>query len=511
MNMRYPDAEQETEEVPESFTWDPFTDILDESPDDNELEQIKRDRTYRRRLAFLFPVSLIFIDAAMIALAFYLAYRLRLITEFPPPVSIPPFDAYLGMLGIQVGALLLTYFLNKLYQRKRALGHIDEISKVIAATSIGVVLTLAVTSFVYKNSLDYPRLMMVYAWGLTIILVTIGRLMHARIQWGLQARNFAHEHVLIVGAGETAEMVLKAIERSPELGYEVVGAVTMNGYSTADTLPAPMLGTTDDLPHLIDHYGVDEVIIAMPEASHREIVHIIGRCEREKVSIKVFPDLFQFMAGEMGISDLNGLPLLTVRDIALRGWKLAVKRLIDIAVSAAALVLLSPVMLLIALLIKIDSRGPIFFTQERMGLDAKPFQMLKFRSMYQDAECDGPGWTTEEDPRRTRMGMILRSLSLDELPQLINVLLGEMSLVGPRPERPVYVEQFRRFIPRYMDRHREKAGITGWAQIHGLRGDTSIAERTKYDLWYIENWSLMLDFKIMIKTLWRIITERNAY
>lgn len=512
MKMRYPDPEQQTaEEVPAPADWNPFADLFDEPVDGDELEHIKRDRLRRRRLAFLFPLLLIIIDATMIAAAFFLAYRFRRVIEFPPPVNIPPFQAYVGMLGIQVGALLLTYFFHQMYQRKRSRSHIDEISKVITATSVGVVLTLATTSFFYKNSLDYPRLMVVYAWGLTIVFVTAGRLLHARLQWALQARDFAREHVIVVGAGETADIVLKAIERSPELGYRVVGIVTVNGYPVNQTLPAPMLGTTDDLPHLIDRHGIDEVIIATPEASHREMVHIIGKCEREKVTIKVFPDLFQFMAGEMGISDLNGLPLLTVRDIALRGWKLGVKRLIDFVLSAAALVLLSPLMLFIAVLIKLDSRGPVFYTQERMGLDAKPFHMLKFRSMEQGAEEDGPGWTTEDDPRRTRIGTFLRSLSLDELPQLINVLFGEMSLVGPRPERPVYVEQFRRFIPRYMDRHREKAGITGWAQVNGLRGDTSIAERTKYDLWYIENWSLTLDFKIMIKTLWRIFTDRNAY
>jgi exopolysaccharide biosynthesis polyprenyl glycosylphosphotransferase len=167
--------------------------------------------------------------------------------------------------------------------------------------------------------------------------------------------------------------------------------------------------------------------------------------------------------------------------------------------------------LFIAVLIKLDSRGPVFYAQERMGLDAKPFWCLKFRSMRADAEKDGPGWTTENDPRRTRVGEFLRKTSVDELPQLVNVLFGEMSLVGPRPERPVYVEQFRRSIPRYMDRHREKAGITGWAQINGLRGDTSIIERTRYDLWYIENWSLRLDFKIFIRTILRLFRDRNAY
>jgi exopolysaccharide biosynthesis polyprenyl glycosylphosphotransferase len=211
------------------------------------------------------------------------------------------------------------------------------------------------------------------------------------------------------------------------------------------------------------------------------------------------------------IGDLGGLPLLTIRDVALRGWKLGLKRTVDIIFSSLALLVLSPVMILTAIAIKLDSKGPALFVQERMGLDAKPFPMLKFRSMRQDAEANGPGWTVQNDPRRTRIGTFLRRTSIDELPQFINVLMGDMSLVGPRPEQPAYVEQFRQRIPRYMDRHREKAGVTGWAQINGQRGDSSITERTKYDLWYIENWSLWLDFKIIVRTALHFLIDRSAY
>jgi exopolysaccharide biosynthesis polyprenyl glycosylphosphotransferase len=250
----------------------------------------------------------------------------------------------------------------------------------------------------------------------------------------------------------------------------------------------------------------------MPEASHQEILSIITRCEREKVSIKVFPDVFQIMASEVSIGDLNGLPLLTVNDIALHGWRLALKRSIDILGSAVVLMILSPIMMLVAILIKLDSPGSVFYAQERMGLDAKSFMMLKFRSMRLDAEAQsGPVWATEDDPRRTRIGAFIRRFSIDELPQLMNVLIGEMSLVGPRPERPVFVEQFKKSIPRYMDRHKEKAGMTGWAQVNGLRGDTSIIERTKYDVWYIENWSLLLDFKILLRTVVSVFSDNHAH
>jgi Undecaprenyl-phosphate glucose phosphotransferase len=263
---------------------------------------------------------------------------------------------------------------------------------------------------------------------------------------------------------------------------------------------------------MIREHGIQEVIIARPELGHQEVLTIISRCEGGQVGIRIFPDLFQIIATEVSIGDMGGLPLLTVRDIALRGWKLTLKRAVDLAITAIGLVFLSPMLVLVSLAIKLDSPGPVFYAQERMGLDAKPFWCLKFRSMRSDAEARGPGWTTENDPRVTRLGKLIRRFSIDELPQLINVLLGDMSLVGPRPERPIYVEQFRRSIPRYMERHREKAGLTGWAQVNGLRGDTSIAERTKYDLWYIENWSLWLDFKIMLRTFANIILgDRHAY
>ena len=245
----------------------------------------------------------------------------------------------------------------------------------------------------------------------------------------------------------------------PGLGYQVMGFV--DGGGLENVMGVPVLGRVGDLPSLIDEHSIDEVILALPEGSHEKILTIISLCERGKVNIKVYPDVFQIMASQVTIGDLGGLPLLTVRDIALRGWKLTLKRAVDLIGSAVGLVVLSPLMMLVAALVKLDSRGPAFYTQVRMGLDAKPFWVIKFRSMRADAESEsGPVWATEDDPRRTRLGAFIRRFSIDEWPQFINVFLGEMSLVGPRPERPVFVEQFKRSIPRYMDRHREKAGLT---------------------------------------------------
>ena len=251
----------------------------------------------------------------------------------------------------------------------------------------------------------------------------------------------------------------------------------------------------------------------MPTLSHEQMIEIVSLCQGERVNIRVFPDLFQMLSSGLETVDLAGLPLLTIRDTAMRGSDIAIKRTMDVVGAALGLVLLSIPMLVIALAIKLTSpNGPVFHCQERVGLDGRPFQCLKFRTMRPDAEKDtGPVWATADDPRRTRIGTFLRRFSLDELPQLINILIGEMSIVGPRPERPHFVAQFRQTVPGYWARHREKAGLTGWAQANGLRGNTSIEERTAYDLWYVENWTPWLDIKIMLRTLFVVFRDRNAY
>lgn len=477
----------------------------------------------RGKEKILFGIALALTDALMATLAFYASYHLRLVTEH---VNIGPLRDYVGMMIIHVVSVVLVLFMSKMYHRQRPLPHVDELYKVFASVSIGTILAIAAISFLYKQDTDYPRLMMVYAWVLTVLFVAIGRLVYSRVRWSLQEYQIGRDRVLLVGTGELGRMIHQRILQSPGLGYEVIGYIEGgNGHNgpgeyedsvgaegNSSIYGAPVLGTLDDLHAVVGKYEVDEVIIALPEASQRQLVDIIVSAERGRVSIKVFPDVFQIMASEVSIDELCGLPLLTIRDVALRGWKLTLKRAVDVVFSSVALVILSPFMLLTALLIKLDSPGPVFYCQQRMGLDARPFYMLKFRSMQADAEdSTGPVWAKPDDPRRTRLGALIRRFSIDEFPQLINVLWGEMSLVGPRPERPVFVEQFKQQIPRYMDRHREKAGLTGWAQVNGLRGDTSVTERTKYDLWYIENWSLGLDFKIMLRTLFRVLTDRNAY
>jgi Undecaprenyl-phosphate glucose phosphotransferase len=274
----------------------------------------------------------------------------------------------------------------------------------------------------------------------------------------------------------------------------------------------PLLGGLDAAAEIATRESVDHLYVALPPEQHVQMLQLIEHTSRECVDVKVVPDLLQVIALRARLDDLDGVPVININDVPLQGFNSIVKRAIDIAISAAALIVLAIPFSIIALLVKLTSRGEVFYTQERMGLDGKPFMIYKFRSMYEDAEAaSGPVFASEQDPRRTPLGKLLRRSNVDELPQLWNALKGEMSIVGPRPERPLFVAQFKDKIPQYMLRHKVKAGITGWAQVHGWRGNTSIEKRIEYDLYYIENWSVRLDLKIMWLTLVRGFFHKHAY
>lgn len=462
----------------------------------------------------LFAISLLVADVTMLVLAFMLAHRLRLTVQWPAEaVDLGALRDYVGVMGLYVLAVVGVFYAFRLYHLPRATSRIDQFFVVVGGLGLGTLLAVALAALAFRNSVfevNWPRMMVAYGLGLSVVLVALARWALQGIRDGLQTLGLAQDRLIIVGVGETAASLAHKISSVPFLGYELVGLV--GATPEKELFGLPVLGVPDDtLTRLIDDLQVDEVIIAMPEAPHEERLRLISLCYRNRVSIKISPDVYDIITAGVTIDDLGGLPLLSVRDVALRGWKVSLKRAMDIAGSVLGLVLLSPLLLLLAIMVKLDSKGPAFFVQWRMGLDDKQFPMLKFRSMRTDSEVGGPGWTVKGDPRVTRLGRFIRRTSIDELPQLINILLGHMSLVGPRPEQPAFVEQFRKIIPRYMERHREKAGLTGWAQVNGLRGDTSIEERTKYDLWYIENWSVWLDIKIVLLTAFSILFDRNAY
>jgi exopolysaccharide biosynthesis polyprenyl glycosylphosphotransferase len=468
-------------------------------------------------LRALLPV----VDMLALALAFVMGYYARRHFPLVPQELAPPpikegFGIWSPTMAVHIVTLIGIFFFARLYHQRRALSRIDQISTVFAAVSVGVVMTSGFSTFLFKNSIfdiNYPRQLVLYVWLFTLLWVIVGREFHRQIVTRLRQAGQACDNVLIVGSGEAAQTVIQQIQSRPELGYRIVGAVNGQVGTTITVrengASIPVIGTIEQLPTLIDSQRISEVIIALPEASHIELTRLIGLCQRGRVSIKLYPDLFAYMAGGISVDELGTLPLLSVRDMPMRGWKLTLKRGLDVFGSVAGLIALSPLMLFTAVIIRLESPGPVFFCQERTGLDGRPFPMIKFRTMRQDSEAKGPGWTVKGDSRVTKSGKWMRANNWDEIPNLINVLLGQMSLVGPRPEQTVYVEKFRENIPRYMERHREKAGMTGWAQVNGYRGDTSIVERTKYDLYYVENWSLWFDIKVIIRTIVQTLLRRN--
>jgi exopolysaccharide biosynthesis polyprenyl glycosylphosphotransferase len=470
--------------------------------------------TRSNRAHTLFGVALVTLDVALLLTAFVLGFWAR--DQLPffsrPPVT-PNFFPYIPTMILHVVVIVGMFYLSQLYHLPRAISRIDQAREIIGMITIGSLLAWALPDFLFKATgfdVEYPRAMFFYVWFFSAALVIAGREIHQRVRMRLRVGGIGRDNLLLVGTGKIARDIAKKINASPELGYNIVGVVVNAKVKTrGNVVGIPVIGIYEDLPTIIDNYAVEQIIIALPDAQRAELVDLITLCQRGRVDIKIYPDMFAYMAGDLNVDDLGGTPLLTVRDIALRGWRLSQKRWLDVIGSVFGMIMLSPFMLLTALLIRLESKGPIFYTQERMGLDGRPFHCIKFRTMREDAEADGPGWTVKDDPRVTRLGRWMRKSNWDEIPQLINVAVGEMSLVGPRPERPVYVLEFRDQIPRYMERHREKAGMTGWAQVNGLRGDTSISERTQYDLWYVENWSLWLDIKIVIRTVWNMFTSRN--
>lgn len=454
-------------------------------------------------------------DFSMAAAAYALAYFTRRAIPFPGPAAdyLGDFSFYLPTLLIHAFSVVAVCYFNRLYDYQHS--RIDEMYRMGGAVTIATLMGQAMTSLIRRDlppAGHYSRMLLVYAWLYSMAFTVGMRWVLHFLRKALVRHGWGRRRVVIIGLNDIARSIIQKILWDPALGYEAVGVIAEQPVEVTQVQGVPVLGSLTRMDDLMADIEADEIIIALPEdTDRRELLWLIARCERWHIPIRLYPDLFQLMTDRLTITELGGLPLLSLREVPMRGWKRAVKRAMDIVGAGIGLVVLSPFLLMIAILIKLDSPGPVFYVQERMGLDARPFWMIKFRSMRTTPDDKGYGWTVPDDPRRTRIGAWLRKYNLDELPQLINVLIGDMSLVGPRPEQPYYVEQFRRSIPRYMERHREKAGMTGWAQVNGLRGDTSIAERTKYDLWYIENWSLLLDIKILIRTFINLFRSPNAY
>ncbi|MCI0341222.1 MAG: undecaprenyl-phosphate glucose phosphotransferase [Planctomycetales bacterium] len=453
-------------------------------------------------------------DALATAAAWIAAYGLRM-TGFPVPVDkgVPPFGEYLLVVPLAVGVSLLAFRSANLYRPRPDSGALRDATRVVRATLLAAVLLVAAMFFLSR--FEYSRGVVAYFVLLHPGAVLLGRAGARRAVGALRARGIlAARRALVLGAGRRGQDIVDSLRRRSALGVEPIGYCDDRA-SRASRSPRglPVLGPVADAPAVIAREKVDEVYVTIPLRDWPAIEQALERLSEEVVDVRLVADVGGGATLRASSGDLDGLPIVSLRDTPLaRGWNRAAKRALDFAGSAALLVVLSPLLLAVAIAVKLGSKGPLFYRQERMGLDGRVFSMAKFRSMRADAEKEtGAVWARKDDPRRTRLGAFLRKANLDELPQLWNVLVGHMSLVGPRPERPVFIEQFRKTIPRYMLRHKVKAGITGWAQVNGWRGNTSLRKRIQYDLWYIENWSLGLDLKVLVLTLLRGFGSPNAY
>ncbi len=454
----------------------------------------------RRQIQVLLQlVGDILATAAAVVLAYWLRFEFQV---QPVTKGLPPFNMYLRLVPAVVLLYPLVFYFQGLYQRRRIRSRFDESMRVLVAVLLATVLLTAGLTFYRPPDFTYSRLFLAIFAGVDTVLVGLTRWVIGVTLARIRRSGGNLQRVLVVGAGDLGRKVVDRLQLHKEYGFLVVGFLDDDpGRQQRDIQGVPVLGTTEDLEKIITHERVDQVMIALPLEAHYRTVKLVRRAGQLLVDIKVVPDVLQYYVMRAGIEDLDGLPLINLTRIPLQGWNQIVKRAFDIFGSAMLLLVTSWLFPIIAWLIKREDGGPVFFSQVRTGLDGRSFRLFKFRSMRADAEGDGEAhWTRNRDSRVTPIGDFLRRTNLDELPQLYNVLIGDMSLVGPRPEQPKFVERFRNRYPTYNARHRVRSGLTGWAQVNGLRGDTSIRQRVAHDLYYIENWSLGLDIKILWRT-----------
>jgi Undecaprenyl-phosphate glucose phosphotransferase len=449
-------------------------------------------------------------DLLLVGASWLAAYWLRF-TFFEAQRGIPDVRPYLLLLVVILPLWVQLYRANGLYEPKRTGSLFREAGTILRANAVGVTVLVAFSFFV--RSYFYSRLVIGLFFGLATVAVLGLRVVVRLALRELRRRGHNLRYVVVVGAGELAAEVIDRLHAHPEAGLRVAAAFSddpaLRGRSVRGV---PVVGGYADVKAFLQGQRVDQLLLALPHDDSPQLEKILTDLDDEVVSIRLVPDLLRVLTLRSSVEDLDGLPMINLREGPLVGWAAVQKRAFDVVVSALGLLVLSPLLALVALAILVSAGRPVLYVQERMGLDGRLFGMFKFRTMHADAEAEsGPVWTVPKDPRRTRLGSLLRKANVDELPQLWNVLRGDMSLVGPRPERPHFIEQFRREIPGYMLRHKTKAGLTGWAQVHGWRGNTSLHERVEHDIYYIQNWSLGLDVRILAMTLWRGFFHRNAY
>jgi exopolysaccharide biosynthesis polyprenyl glycosylphosphotransferase len=468
----------------------------------------------KRRQDFLIPLLTVISDAVAIEAAFLFSYWFRFYSSFTKyfevTYGIPSLVEYIYGSLLIIPVWLWLFHNQRLYLPRRGNSFSDEFFAIIRIVVIGL-LVLMTGAFFYR-AFSYSRLVFGILGITAVIFLAAVRFILSKFEQWWYGKGNDLKRVIIVGTGSIAHNICKSLIKNRKVGYEALGYCSIDGNSKNLMAGIPYLGSIDSIPELIKTQNVDVILVALDEYEHSNLANLVRDTQGLNVEIMMVPDILELMTSLVQIKHIEGVPFLGIKSPALSTWNFIVKRAFDLIFASFILLIISPIYILIAVLIKLDSKGPILYFQERIGMDGEIFNVIKFRSMRTDAESKtGPVWSQKYDTRTTRLGKFLRRFSMDELPQLINVIKGDMSIVGPRPERPHFVEQFQKQVPRYLERHRVKTGMTGWAQVNGLRGgNTSITERTKYDIFYIENWSLVFDLKIIIKTIYAVLFGEDA-
>lgn len=471
--------------------------------------------------------SFLAVDLLAVALAWMAAYYVRfhsslITTAFPPYKGIPAARDYVELLPLLLLVSGTVFAVQGLYRLRRPMSVVDDSLRTLAAFIVAAIFSLGVTLYIriyfryspeVAASAEYSQAVFFLFVVFGAPLVMAGRRLLLAWYERSWARGENAVRILVAGTSELGQTVARRLAAQRRLGFTVVGFLSDSEAAGAEHDGRPVLGSLALANEIIASKSIDAVYVALPIDQHAAMVELVKNLNNQFVDVRIVPDLLQCLTLRAGIEDLDGIPIVAVNETPLQGIPARLKRGVDLVGSALGLLVLSPLLIAVALAIKLKGGpGPILYTQDRVTLDGRHFPVFKFRTMREDAEAaSGPVWATEQDPRRTELGVFLRKYNLDEFPQLINVLLGDMSLVGPRPERPHFVEQFKDKIPNYMLRHRVPSGLTGWAQVHGWRGNSSLEKRIEFDLYYIENWSLYLDLKILVLTLFRGFGQTHAY
>ncbi len=468
---------------------------------------IKDNQKYFNRLHLL-------IDAVVIAISYLLAWLIKFATplsDTEPGVTALSVETYFSALYFIVPGYVLLYYVFNMYTPKRATRRKYEIAGIIKANTVGTMLFMVVL-YAFKIE-HFSRLLVGLFYIMNIVLATFSKTMIRNVLQYFRKKGYNLKYVLLVGYSRAAEEYITRINANPQWGYVVRGILDDRVPSGTLYKGIKVLGKIENLLYILPENKLDEIAVTLALEDYNRLERIVDLCEKSGVHTKFIPDYNSIVPSRPYTEDLMGLPVINIRYVPLTNtlnW--IAKRAIDVVGSLVGLIIASPVMLIAAVFVKTSSPGPIIFKQERVGLHNKPFYMYKFRTMeMQKPSQEKKAWTVKGDPRVTKVGKILRKTSLDELPQLFNILAGEMSLVGPRPERPFFVEKFKEEIPRYMIKHQVRPGMTGWAQVNGYRGDTSITKRIEHDLYYIENWTLGFDVKILFLTFFKGFINKNAY